>query len=147
MDEIQKVEIVPLDVVPISFVGTVAANSKATFVSKLITVPFELQRVRVSFALNTNRTLRVEFFISPDKSAPTDKPLTGLSVLSELGQVDYLVGDDNIKEIPMRMQVKTSNMYVKVYADNTDSYEHFLDAQMFIRLKLRPEAKPDEEMK
>lgn len=142
MNEVQRVEIVPLDIKTIPFFGTVAANSKATLVSKLITVPFELQRVKVSFALNTNRTLRVEFFISPDRSVPTDKPLTGLSVLSELGQVDYLVGDDDSKEVPVKMDVLTSNMYIKVYADNRDSYPHTIDAQVFIRLKKRVAAPP-----
>lgn len=145
MNEIQKVQIVPLDIRTIPFFGTVAAHSKATLVSKLITAPFELQRVKVAFALNTNRQLRVEFFISPDESTPTDKPLTGLSVLSALGQVEYLVGDDDTKEVPMKIAVRTSNMYVKVFADNQDSYEHTIDAQAFIRLKERVAGKPTEE--
>lgn len=144
MNEVQKVQIVPLDVKTIPFHGTVAAHSRATLVSKIITAPFELQRVRVSFALNTNRTLRVEFFISPDDSAPTDKPLTGISVLSELGQVDYLVGDDNQVDVPMRILVTTANMRMKVFADNLDSYEHSIDAQVFIQLKPMAQAKPEE---
>jgi len=145
MDEVLKVQIVPLDVDTISFFGKVAANSKVTLVSKRITVPFELQRIRASFALNTNRTLRLEFFISPDKSAPTVKPLTGFSVLSESGQVDYLVGDDDMKEVPIRIAVKVAGMYIKVFADNQDSYEHTIDAQAFVMMKERVVAEPEKE--
>jgi len=145
MDEVLKVQIVPLDVDTISFFGKVAANSMVTLVSKRITVPFELQRVRASFALNTNRMLRLEFFISPDKSAPTVKPLTGFSVLSESGQVDYLVGDDDMKEVPIRIAVRVAGMYIKVLADNQDSYEHTIDAQAFVMMKERVVAEPEKE--
>lgn len=142
MTEVQKVHIVPLDVDTIAFFDTVAAHSKMTLVSKRITVPFELQRVKASFALNTNRQLRIEFVISPDDSTPTDKPLTGFNVLSELGQVEFLVGDDDTKEVPMRIDVRVAGMYVKVFANNLDSYDHTIDAQAFILTKERFVAEP-----
>lgn len=140
--EVQRVEIVPGDVDTISFFGTVAANSNVTLVSKRITVPFELQGITASFALNTNRTLQLEFFIAPDDSAPTDKPLHGFSVLSELGQVEYLTGDDDSKKIPMRVAVRVAGMFMKVFATNTDSFAHTIDVQMFIHSKKRLVAKP-----
>lgn len=142
MNDVQKVQIVPLDVDTIAFYDTVAAHSKKTLVSKRITTPFELQRVKASFALNTNRRLRIEFVISPDDSTPSDKPLTGFNVLSELGQVEFLVGDDDMKEVPMRIAVKVAGMYVKVFASNLDSYEHTIDAQAFILTKKRAAAEP-----
>lgn len=132
MGEVQKVTVVPLDVLTLSFKGLVDASSKATLVSKRITFPFTLEKVRAQFALNTNRELRIEFYISPDDSTPTDKPLTGHSVLSTLGQVAYIVGDDEPIEIPHRLAVKEAGMYIKVFADNQDSYPHSIVAQVFI---------------
>lgn len=131
-DEIQRVQVVPLDVVTLPFYGTVAANSATTLVSKRITCRFTTERFRVHFALNSNKQLRVKFYLSPDDSAPTSEPLTGYNVFGFEGQVDYVVGDDETVEIPHRVKVTERGYYVKVFADNRDSYEHSIDAQVFI---------------
>lgn len=132
MVEIQRVKVIPLDVDTLVFNGTVAANSKVTLVSQRLIFPFVTKEFRVHFALNTNKTLRVSFYISPDNSAPTVKPLTGHSVFSTLGQVDYIVGDDVTVTIPYHILIPVIGMFIKVFADNTDSYPHSIDAQVFI---------------
>lgn len=132
MEEIQRVKVIPLDIDTLIFNGTVAANSKVTLVSQRLIFPFATKEFRVHFALNTNKTLRVSFYISPDDSAPTAKPLTGHSVFSTLGQVDYIVGDDETVIIPYHILIPDRGMFAKVFADNRDSYEHSIDAQVFI---------------
>lgn len=132
MLEIQKVRVVPAGVETLAFYGTVDANSSVTLVSKPLLFPYTLERMRVHFALNTNKQLRIKFYLSPDDSAPTSEPLTGENVLGSLGQVDYLVGDDETVEIPHRLGVPVGGMFVKVFAENLDSYEHSIDAQVFI---------------
>lgn len=132
-EEVQKVQLVPLDITTLAFHGTVDANSNKTLVSKRITVPFVTHKLKASFALNCNKLLRIEFFVSPDDSTPTAKPLTGISLLSELGQVSYLVGDDEDKEVPLKVLVDSAGMFLKVYAQNTDSWAHTIDAQIFIQ--------------
>jgi hypothetical protein len=121
-----------LDVLTLTFNDTVERNSIKTLVSGLIMFPFNLEKVRVQFALNTNRLLRVRFFVSPDDSTPTDLNLTGHNILDPLGQVDYLCGDDEPVEIPYRALVDQTGMRVKVSAENLDSYAHTLTAQVFI---------------
>lgn len=131
-EEVQVVKIIPQDIDTLLFNGTVAANSIKTLVSQRLIFPFATREFRVHFALNTNKTLRVEFFISPDDSAPTARPLTGHSVFSTLGQVAYIVGDDETVIIPYHILIPERGMFIKVFADNQDSYEHSIDAQVFI---------------
>lgn len=132
MGEVQRVVIIPQGVETLCFYDTVSANSCKTLVSKPLLFPYTLERMRVHFALNTNKQLRIKFYLSTDDSAPTSEPLTGENVLGSLGQVDYLVGDDETVEIPYRLGVPVGGMYVKVFAENNDSYAHSIDAQVFI---------------
>ena len=137
MDAVQVVKIKELDVLTLSFYDTVAANAMKTLVSGYIKFPFTIEKLRAQFALNCNRQLRLRFFISPDDSAPTTFNLPGHNILEPLGNVDYIVGDDEPIEIPYRIAVEEAGMYVKVFAENVDSYEHSIVAQVFIgRLEL-----------
>jgi hypothetical protein len=132
MDEVQVVKIKELDVLTLVFYDVVAANSIKTLVSGYIKFPFTIERLRAQFALNTNRQLRLRFFISPDDSAPTSLDQTGNNILEPLGQVDYIVGDDEPIEIPYRIAVDEVGMYVKIVGENLDSYEHTIVGQIFI---------------
>ena len=118
----------------ISFFDTVVANSNKTLVSKRITQKFTIKRIRASFALNTNRTLKLRFFISATTEAPTTKEPEGLNVLKQLGQVDFIVGDDEVKEFPIEIREFTKGARIKIYAENTDSFKHTIDAQITIQL-------------
>jgi hypothetical protein len=131
-EETQKVKIIPQDVDTVVFHDTVAANSIKTLVSQRLTFAFATRELRAHFALNTNKKLRLEFFVSPDDSAPTSKPLTGVSLLSSLGQVAYIVGDDETVIVPYHVLVNEVGMYLKVFAENVDSYEHTIDAMVLI---------------
>ena len=116
----------------ISFYSTVAANSEKVLVSRRVPYKFRTIRFIANFALNTNRTLLIYFYLSPDKSVPTSKPTTGIDLLSLIGYTSYLVGDDERKEIDHTVEADVGGMYLKVYANNTDSFEHTIDAQIII---------------
>lgn len=121
------------DVVTVPFHGTVLANVNKTLVSKRISYPFRLRGARAHFALGTDRTLRLKVYISPDESAPTAEPLTGDNVLDPAGQVDYVVGDDEPVDIPYNVSVNAEGMYIKVYAENLDSWPHTVTCYVFIQ--------------
>jgi len=131
-EEIQKVKIIPQDIDTLVFNGVVAANSITTLVSQHLLFPFATRELRVHFALNTNKQLRIQFLVSPDNSASTSSHFTGHSLLSTLGQVPYVVGDDETVVIPYHVLIPDVGMYLKIHADNRDSYEHSIDAQIFI---------------
>lgn len=131
-EEPLQVVVRPDDKVAIPFHGTVAANSSVTLVSKVIRYPFRLQGARFHFALGTNRTLRLKLYISPDDSAPTSEPLTGYNVMDPAGQVDYVVGDDEAVDMPHNLELWTSDRRIKIFAENTDSWEHTVSGYVFV---------------
>lgn len=118
----------------VSFFGTVAAGVEATLVSKAISRSFRLSRVRAHFPLGTDKTLQLEFFISPDDAAPASGKPTGFNVLEQTGQVSYIVGDDGPVIFDSDAYASTSPAWVKVYANNTDAFAHTIDVQVRIHL-------------
>jgi hypothetical protein len=136
MEAVPVVKVIPLDAVTLPFFGSVAANSIKTLVSGSLTFPFTTEEFRAHFALNTNKTLRIRFFVSPDDSTPVSFPVTGQSIFEPCGQVDYLVGDDETVIVRYRVEIPVSGMFFKVVAENLDSYEHSIDCHVEISRKI-----------
>jgi hypothetical protein len=116
----------------ISFFGTVAGGSNLTLVSQKIGERFKTKIIRASFAPGVNRLMTLKFFISQDPSAPTTEEPQGINILKQIGQVPYITGDDEYKELPHETLYPERNAYIKVYAENSDTYEHTIDAQVTI---------------
>jgi len=129
----------------IAFFGTVSAGAKKTLVSKRINVPFRIKQIACSFAPGVNRLMNLEFYFSPDNSAPTAKPLTGTNILAALGHVGYLTGDNERKVMDVEIDTVTAGYYLKVFADNTDTYDHTIDGQITIELHYEEEEGKEEE--
>jgi len=118
----------------IAFFGTCPASSGKTLVSKRINYPFQIKQIAASFAPGVERLMRLEFWISPDDSAPTSKPLTGYNILTELGHVGYITGDDERKELNIETSRYERGYFLKVFAQNFDTVEHTIDCQVTIEL-------------
>lgn len=101
-------------------------------VSQRLNFPYTIRTLIASFALGTDRTLQLRYFLSYDDSAPAAGRPTGEDLLSIYGQVPYLVGDDERKEFPHEIQVPRAGTYIKIYGINSDSFDHTLDAQVVI---------------
>lgn len=112
----------------IIFSGTCAARSELTLVSKRISYSFRVLEVNVSFAQGTERTLQIRFFVSPDPSAPSAGHPTGVNLFAVFGEDFFLIGDNESKRMDFAVEVKEKGMYLKMYANNTDVYEHTVDA-------------------
>lgn len=121
-------------IVTIPFFGTVAASSKKTLCSKRIDYPIRTLRIRAGFAAGCNRLLRLYFFISPDDETPTTPFPTGMNIFAELGESVYLVGDDNIVDLDHMSEALTGGNYLKIFADNTDTFEHAIEAQITVEM-------------
>lgn len=130
--KVQPVKIVAGLNVTVPFHGTVEAGSEKTLVSQILGFTYKTKVFRISFALNTNREMRIKFFISSDKDAPSAGEPLGDNPLEPYGGVSYVVGDDEIKDLPHEMKVLTAPTWLKVHAENTDSYSHTIDAEVFI---------------
>lgn len=121
-----------LQTITVPFKGTCLANSEKTLVSERLTFPFRIEKIIVAFALNTNHTLQLIPFISWDPSTPSIGKPTGQSLFSPYGNVEYLSGDDEHEEHSHQILIKRMGSYLKIYANNTDSFDHTIDAQISI---------------
>lgn len=118
----------------ISFFGNAPAGSNTCLVSQKISTPYSVERIDASFALNTERKLLLSFYISQDNNpTATNKP-AGFDILGEYGQVNYMTGDDEHKEARCNAICDTSNSFIKVFAVNTDGFDHTIDVQIEITI-------------
>lgn len=122
------------DIKTIVFVGICSANSVKTLVSDRIATPFKIVDLSFHFALNTNRTLQLKPFVAPDDFAPSSGEPSGYNILLEYGQSRYIVGDDQTKFFRHNFSVEESGAYVKIYANNTDAFDHTIDVHMTIEI-------------
>jgi hypothetical protein len=105
-----------------------------TLVSQRIFVPWKLKRIITAFPPGCVNRLKLRFFYSPDGStSPTGQP-PGVSLLQDLGQVDYLIGDGIQLTLEHEVQCKERGSYLKVYAYNTDYFDHAINVQMIIEV-------------
>jgi len=116
----------------IPFFGTCSARSELTLASQEIPYPFGLCKIRARFPVGCINEMRLSFFVSMDDFEPAAGKPNGQNVLDELGQVDYIVGDNDAKEMQHTLIVNESGYYIKVYADNQDYYDHDVDVQITI---------------
>jgi hypothetical protein len=118
----------------LSFFGTCGARAELTLVSKRIGTPFSVRWVRVSFPAGSMNLLAVRIYIGADEEAPAAGEPSGTSVLRDYGQVDYLVGEQEQKVIEHMVEVREGGTWVKVYAVNSDFFDHAVDVQVGIQL-------------
>ena len=118
----------------VSFFGTCLANSELTLVSQRISTPYSIKNISAHFALNCARTLQLDFYISQDNDSPTSGRPSGFSTLGEYGQISYIVGDDETKNLENFAHSQTSPSWIKVYAKNNDGFDHTIDVQVTINI-------------
>ena len=116
------------------FFASLAASTNATYVSRRILTPFVIESIRAKFAPGVENLLLLRFFVSPDNSAPTAQPITGFNIFSQLGQVDYITGDDDVIEIAPQVEVMNAGMFLKIFAENSDTFIHTVNAQITIKV-------------
>lgn len=131
----------PNQLFTIPFDATVSANSEKTVASKSIPFDFRTERFNLSFALNTNRTVKASWIISGDDNEPTTGKPSGQNPFTGLGHVDYFVGDD--EQVDIRHQTSTFQRprHVKLYLNNTDAFQHRVHG--FVTIRANPTRRTD----
>ncbi|MBA7552761.1 hypothetical protein ES705_45335 [subsurface metagenome] len=120
--------------ITIPFFGTCLANSELVLVSKRLNFRYITKKIIAFFALNTNHTLQIIPYLSYDPTAPVTGLPSGSALFSPYGQVGYLSGDDEHEEHQHELIVNQIGSYLKIYANNTDSFDHTVDAQIQIQV-------------
>jgi len=121
----------------VCFFGSCDALSSKVLVSQRISSPYIIAEIRASFALSTNRTLKLYFFVSQDPSAPAIGEPSGFNCLDEYGQVSYLTGDDELKTVKNNSLINVHPSWLKIYAVNSDAFNHTIDVQFDITIVTR----------
>jgi len=116
----------------VSFYGTCSALSSLVLVSPRIGTPFVLKQIHVRFPVGCENKVLLRFYVAIDDYAPSSGAPSGVSLLSDYGQVDYVVGDGDEKKLENEVEVAEGGAFLKVYAVNKDYYGHDLDVQMYI---------------
>lgn len=116
----------------ISFFDTVDLSSNLTLISGKLTSAFKTKRIRASFPSGVNRLMRLRFYIVGTPDAPTTSAPIGTNLLSSVGQVDYITGDDNVIEFDHEIMSPESNKYIAVYAENADVFAHTIECQVTV---------------
>ena len=111
----------------LSFQGSVAASSRVTLVSVRIGFPYQVKNIRVKYALGQAGLVQHTFFVSNDDAAPTDAKPSGQNILAQYGNVDYVVGDDDVLEMRDETFVSRMPTWIKVHAYNTDTSTHTIN--------------------
>ena len=121
----------------VSFHGTCAAGATVVLVSKRIGHPYEVKHITCTFAPGCDNLMQVKFYTSYDDEAPAAAEPSDISMLRDYGQVDYVIGNANQKRMEHDLEVNNSGSYLKVYANNSDTFDHSVDVQMEIEEKDR----------
>ena len=126
--------------VTLLFHGVVSANGELTLVSKRLTFLYRTMAFGISFPLNTNRTVFATFIISMDPNAPTIGRPQGVDVFGTHGQVPFITGDDETHVFYHETITIQSGSFIKLHLDNTDGFDHTIDAFAELEIQGRPEA-------
>ena len=118
----------------VSFSGTCTARAEKVLVSPFISHPFTIKRIHCRFPKGCDDKMKLRFYVSPDKDAPTSGEPNGSSMLRDYGQVDYILGDGDTKDMDHEVEMSEGGSYLKVWAVNTDYYPHLIDVQMYIEV-------------
>ena len=112
----------------------VSANSELTLSTNLIDYPYTIEEIQIGFPPGVDRTVQIKVFISSDSSTPSSGEPVGTNIFRFVGPNDYIVGDDETVRIPIALDVDNTPTWIKVYANNTDSYDHTVDVKVLIDL-------------
>ena len=117
----------------VSFFGVCALSAELTLVSKRIGHPYRIKHISTRFAPGCNNLMPLRFYTSLDDQAPATGEPSGISMLRDYGQVDYVTGNADTKEMDHELEVNEAGSYLKVYAVNADTFEHSVNVQITIQ--------------
>lgn len=118
----------------VAFYGVAPARSGVTLVSKRISTLLRLRGIVATFPVGTLNLLLLRFYASLDQEAPAATQPSGVSLLRDYGQVDYLAGDGEQLRLDHDVLVAEAGSYLKVWALNSDFYEHAVNVQMTLEI-------------
>jgi len=118
----------------IPFYGTVPANSEKTLVSDRLSLPYTIKEVQIHFPPGTECKNRIRVYVSGSDYAPSTGKPDGDNLFAYGGHIEYIVGDNETLILPRSDKIEQKPTWIKVHAENTDSYDHTIDVRVVIDL-------------
>jgi len=119
----------------VMFAGTCLARGEVTLVSQRIVRTFRTRRLTIRFPLGCGNLLGLRFYLAEDSQAPASGVPSGISLLQDYGQVDTVRGDGVQIVLDHVVLSAAGGAYIKVYAANTDYYDHAIDVDVEIEVE------------
>jgi len=110
--------------IPINFYTSVAAGSKKTVKSEKIPFKFKVTLIEVRHDINDQQKTKVGIFSSHSDDTPTTKPPLGTNLIKQYSQEEWIRGNGEIRKFVLDHKVREEDSYLKMYLDNTDTFEH-----------------------
>lgn len=123
----------PRDTITIPFYVEIPQSSNKTVKSQSLNFFYTTRTVAITFALNTNRLVRVYPIISLDDQIPKSGMPSGQQLFAPYGQVKYLVGDDQTVRVKHETTTFQKPSWITLYIDNLDTYDHTIHAHVTIQ--------------
>jgi hypothetical protein len=121
-------------ILTIPFRGGVSASSNRVLVSNRIDSPYRTKSFHIKFELNTQRTVRLRFFMGEDSDDTFANVERQNDLFRQLAQDSEFAGDDQDIDLQHEVQIPQRGTFLKVLAENDDLVDHFFDAQITIEL-------------
>lgn len=117
------------------FGGTCSARSVLTLVSRWIQRAFRVKRITCRFPAGCLNLMALTFFHATDDEAPAAGKPSGISLLQDYGERDSVRGENVQIVLEHQVQVKSGGSWIKVYAENTDFFDHSVDVDIEIEVE------------
>jgi hypothetical protein len=118
----------------IAFFGSCPARGEVVLASRCIVYPYRVERIACRFPPGCANLLRLRFLLAADGNVGTGAAVSGVSMLRENGQVDYVVGDDCSKTVDHEVEQPEGQTFLKVHAVNQDFDPHGVDVQITVEV-------------
>lgn len=110
--------------IPYIALNSIGATTAKTEVSRRVSYPFRIRKIKIHFPIGCEYNVRVKVFISNDTHTADDIEPTGLDVFELLANNEPVRGNDEVLEIECDVRVRDRGKYIHVYALNTDVNSH-----------------------
>lgn len=123
---------------PAQLVGTVNGGARTTPISQHITFPYTIRHITIAFPPGCDNLVQATPLVCLDDSQPTTALPPGTALLAQISPTIYVVGDDNVLQLPLNHRVETIGTWLKLHLYNTDIQPHTVTALIAIE-ELLPE--------
>jgi hypothetical protein len=118
----------------INFRGSCTARSSLVLTSQRLPAGYTTESLRLHWAPGCQGQLLLTPYLSPDDVCPSTGPPSGTPLLYAVTQDPSFRGDDSDLELLHEVTIREGGTCLKIYAQNTDWYDHHVDAQITVLL-------------